>query len=937
MMFRRTRALPVAAVLVAAFLMFPANAARATPLGDAVAFGDVAAVRDLIAKGADVNAAEKDGVTPLLQAVLSADDEVLAALIEAGAAVNQASAIDGDVLRNHGAQIEPGQRPHVTPLLLAAFLGNRAVVERLLRAKGDVRAAGDDGMQPLHLAAFRASGEIATLLLDSEADVNARDANAATPLHAAAAQGNVPVAAVLLARGAYVNPIDDQGRTPLDYSYGRSDRELVDLLVRRGAVAMQEMLGAKVDVAGTNPRLVPLVDRATLDRIVPAGPRPLGIALDVGGHKVFWTDFAADEIRTCDFDGSGAARLEIPDLSGPIGLAFERSKRSLYWTCDATYPRKVQRAGADGSGVVDVASGRLVNRPSALAADAASGKIFWTESIAGRLRAANLDGSDIQDIVTSGISSEGDRADAREFKALGIAVGPDGKVYWTEMLDAQVLRAAPDGSEVETIIATSAGLELPAGIAVDGGHIYWADAGAAKIQRANLDGSAIEDLLTANDGLIEPYALALDPDGGRLYWSDASAGTINSATLAGKDIRTIVAPHDVAASGAEGDCSRAAMAAGTRYVWKAVNAIGTCLRKVDALKAVWRRQSDGARAAASCVQQFDRLAGPPQGPPKIEAELRARLTEACGTDVAERLRNADGPLRALIERRCATQATRRSGLDCVVASFTDAAYSAVALRFRRPAEWLEEARPFMSAAAGAPAAQLNALANLDRLYAALKAMAEPEHASAPVSSSPGHASTAPVKTGQITSYAALGVGRTTGWTAVADDGAVRSGAPPRYVDNGDGTITDANTGLTWEKKCDGCGGLHDTEASYSLEPAEGGVVSWLAELNAENGTGFAGHADWRLPTIKELVSIVDYERFNPAVSRAFDGDECGLGCDDLARAECSCTGMMWHCSATPFASGTERVFALGFNLGIVGDLQRSDGCAVRAVRSGRGG
>ena len=135
MMFRRMRALPVAAVLVAAFLMFPANAARATPLGDAVAFGDVAAVRDLIAKGADVNAAEKDGVTPLLQAVLSADDEVLAALIEAGAAVNQASAIDGDVLRNHGAQIEPGQRPHADAALLAAFLGNRAVVERLLRGK----------------------------------------------------------------------------------------------------------------------------------------------------------------------------------------------------------------------------------------------------------------------------------------------------------------------------------------------------------------------------------------------------------------------------------------------------------------------------------------------------------------------------------------------------------------------------------------------------------------------------------------------------------------------------------------------------------------------------------------------------------------------------------------------------------------------------------
>ena len=46
-----------------------------------------------------------------------------------------------------------------------------------------------------------------------------------------------------------------------------------------------------------------------------------------------------------------------------------------------------------------------------------------------------------------------------------------------------------------------------------------------------------------------------------------------------------------------------------------------------------------------------------------------------------------------------------------------------------------------------------------------------------------------VVTGQATSYHA------------ADDGDLRLGAPFRYQDNGDGTITDLNTGLMWEKKC----------------------------------------------------------------------------------------------------------------------------------------
>src|SRR5262245_40951697 len=53
-------------------------------------------------------------------------------------------------------------------------------------------------------------------------------------------------------------------------------------------------------------------------------------------------------------------------------------------------------------------------------------------------------------------------------------------------------------------------------------------------------------------------------------------------------------------------------------------------------------------------------------------------------------------------------------------------------------------------------------------------------------------------TGQTTPYTAdtlAGAG-----TSVADDGTVRAGGPLRYRDNGDGTITDLNTGLMWEKK-----------------------------------------------------------------------------------------------------------------------------------------
>src|SRR5438309_9105764 len=67
-------------------------------------------------------------------------------------------------------------------------------------------------------------------------------------------------------------------------------------------------------------------------------------------------------------------------------------------------------------------------------------------------------------------------------------------------------------------------------------------------------------------------------------------------------------------------------------------------------------------------------------------------------------------------------------------------------------------------------------------------------------------------TGQTTSY-----GNSTNTqlhdVTVKDDGFVRAGGALRYVDNGNGTITDLNTGLMWEKKVQD-GGLHDWSNKY---------------------------------------------------------------------------------------------------------------------------
>lgn len=72
-----------------------------------------------------------------------------------------------------------------------------------------------------------------------------------------------------------------------------------------------------------------------------------------------------------------------------------------------------------------------------------------------------------------------------------------------------------------------------------------------------------------------------------------------------------------------------------------------------------------------------------------------------------------------------------------------------------------------------------------------------------------------------------------------------------FRDNGDGTVTDEATGLTWAKVDSGHLKAGDTED---------GTLNWEQALRWCEDLEYAGHSDWRLPNVKELQSLVDYTR-----------------------------------------------------------------------------
>ena len=174
-------------------------------------------------------------------------------------------------------------------------------------------------------------------------------------------------------------------------------------------------------------------------------------------------------------------------------------------------------------------------------------------------------------------------------------------------------------------------------------------------------------------------------------------------------------------------------------------------------------------------------------------------------------------------------------------------------------------------------------------------------------------------------------GQTTCWNSfgaviacagTGQDGDVRAGGTLAYTDNGDGTITDNNTNLVWEKKS-ADGSIHDVNAFYSWDEA---FTVHVAQLNA--GT-FAGHNDWRVPNVKELQSIVDYERAGLTVSSAFDSN-CTSGATVLT-GSCTAAGHYW--TSTTAAPAPGFAWTVHFS-DLSGKLYKGFVLRVRAVRGG---
>jgi len=188
-----------------------------TPLHESILSSKPNCAKLLIEKGAEVNAKDTDGWTPLICASRDGHIEVAKLLIEKEAEVN-AKDTDG-----------------WTPLILALRFGHFEVAKLLIENRAEVNAKSTYGSTPLICASSDGHIEVAKLLIEKGAEVNAKSTDGWTPLICASRNGHIEIAKLLIEKGAEVNAKHKYGSTPLILASRNRHNDIAKLLIEKGA------------------------------------------------------------------------------------------------------------------------------------------------------------------------------------------------------------------------------------------------------------------------------------------------------------------------------------------------------------------------------------------------------------------------------------------------------------------------------------------------------------------------------------------------------------------------------------------------------------------------------------------------------------------------------------------------------------------------------
>ena len=226
--------------------------------------------------------------------------------------------------------------------------------------------------------------------------------------------------------------------------------------------------------------------------VVTLSESPADIAIDTAKGKIY--SCSGSTIKRANLDGTDI-QLVTGALGSVAGIYLDVAGGKVYWLNHGK--GKIQRADLDGTNVEDLITG-LSNDPLDLAVDVSEGKIYWTYRYGQiYIRRADLDGANVEDLIT--------RTERAEPTAIDLDVS-EGKMYWSVGRTGKIQRANLDGTDTKDIVGGVGYGNIALDVA--GGKIYWSHWERGAIQRADLDGANVEDLIETEGYNIKAFSLA---------------------------------------------------------------------------------------------------------------------------------------------------------------------------------------------------------------------------------------------------------------------------------------------------------------------------------------------------------------------------------------------------------------------------------------------
>jgi len=213
--------------------------------------------------------------------------------------------------------------------------------------------------------------------------------------------------------------------------------------------------------------------------------------VETDGNLVYWTEDSTGAVRRIGLDGTGLVTLYSPPPNNdhPVRLAIDPLRNRMYWSTSGTSLIRVASTDGSNLSILPLPAGAT---PYALAIDSANQKLYWTSTFNKHFYRTDLTTLESELLFTSGSGLP---------SLFGLTLDSVGaKLYWTDRQGPVIRRANLDGSDLETIVTGSGG-SIFRDIEIDVAQqaIIWVDdrndvENKSFVRRASLDGANVQTL-----------------------------------------------------------------------------------------------------------------------------------------------------------------------------------------------------------------------------------------------------------------------------------------------------------------------------------------------------------------------------------------------------------------------------------------------------------